>query len=133
MKALSIKQPWAHAILHLGKDIENRTRHTKHRGTVMIHTSKTIDVGAYYCLKSEGYELPSLDDLVVGSIVGSVEIIDSVEEHNSVWKEDGTKGYVLKNPKSLKSPIPCKGNLGFWNVPDDVEKLVSSQENSGKS
>jgi hypothetical protein len=25
MKAMSIKQPWVHVILHKGKDIENRT------------------------------------------------------------------------------------------------------------
>jgi hypothetical protein len=25
MKAMSIKQPWVHAILHEGKDIENRS------------------------------------------------------------------------------------------------------------
>jgi hypothetical protein len=25
MKAMTIKQPWVHAILHEGKDVENRT------------------------------------------------------------------------------------------------------------
>lgn len=28
MKALTIRQPWVHAILHEGKDIENRSRRT---------------------------------------------------------------------------------------------------------
>lgn len=34
MKALSIRQPWAWLIIHGGKDVENRTWHTKHRGAL---------------------------------------------------------------------------------------------------
>jgi len=41
MKALSIKQPWVHAILREGKDIENRTWTTKHRGWIALHASAT--------------------------------------------------------------------------------------------
>jgi hypothetical protein len=37
--ALSIRQPWAHAVLHLGKDVENRDWRypPTHRGTVIVH------------------------------------------------------------------------------------------------
>ena len=34
MKALSIRQPWAWAIINAGKDIENRQWPTKFRGSI---------------------------------------------------------------------------------------------------
>ena len=42
MKALSIRQPWAAAIVQLGKNIENRTWATRFRGPILIHAAKTI-------------------------------------------------------------------------------------------
>ena len=39
MKALTIKQPWVHAILHEGKDIENRSWQRSFRGWLAIHAS----------------------------------------------------------------------------------------------
>lgn len=40
MKALSVKQPWAWAIIHAGKDIEKRTWRTDYRGPLLIHAGK---------------------------------------------------------------------------------------------
>lgn len=37
MKALTVRQPWAWAIAHGRKRIENRIRSTKHRGPLAIH------------------------------------------------------------------------------------------------
>jgi hypothetical protein len=43
MKALSIRQPWAWAILHAGKRIENRDwRSCYYRGPILIHASKSV-------------------------------------------------------------------------------------------
>jgi hypothetical protein len=45
MKAPSIKQPWVRAILREGKDIENRTWQSKHRGSIALHASESPRVG----------------------------------------------------------------------------------------
>lgn len=111
---LTVKQPWAYCIMYLSKDIENRTRKTNIRGTIAIHASKQIDHAAYYWLRAQGYELPSIEALTTGKILGTVEITDCVQEHISIWKEKGTWGYVLQNPKPFSEPIAAKGNLGFW-------------------
>lgn len=37
---LSIRQPWAWAILHAGKDIENRDWATRFRGPFLVHAGK---------------------------------------------------------------------------------------------
>jgi len=40
MRGLSIKHPWAWAIVHAGKRIENRDWYCDYRGPVLIHASK---------------------------------------------------------------------------------------------
>ncbi len=57
MKALSIKQPWAWAILNAGKDIENRNWKTNFRGKFYIHASKKFDKSGYLWLKENAEEL----------------------------------------------------------------------------
>lgn len=115
IKALSVKQPWAYCIMHLGKDIENRTRKTSLRETIAIHASKQIDWDAYYALRFQGYELPLAENLITGKVLGTVELTDCVQAHTSKWKEEGTWGYVLQSPKPFTMPFEAKGQLGFWN------------------
>ncbi|MEV9477469.1 ASCH domain-containing protein [Aliarcobacter butzleri] len=129
MKCLTIKQPWAWLIFNDGginkglKNIENRNWHTNIRGTIAIHTSKKIDIEVYNGLiKYSGFKLPPLNELECGKIIGVVDIVDSVEKHSSYWKEYDSIGFVLENSKKLVSPIPLKGQLGFFNLSEDVLK-----------
>src|ERR1017187_9047245 len=46
IRTLSIRQPWAHAILHLGKDVENRSWSTPYRGSILIHASGRLESNA---------------------------------------------------------------------------------------
>lgn len=119
MKALSIKQPWAHLIIHHGKDIENRKWATAVRGTVLIHASKKVDKIAMARFK----HIIGDTELQTGGIVGSVNIVDVVTDSSSLWFQ-GPKGFVLRDP----TPLPflrCKGQLGFFNV--NYDKLVKEQ------
>ncbi|ARA81557.1 ASCH domain-containing protein [Pseudomonas ficuserectae] len=127
MKALSIRQPWAWLIIHGGKDIENRTWHTKLRGRFLVHASKGMTVKEWveasdFCI-AQGihdtpFDMPAYDDLQRGGIIGSVELVDSVDTSTSPWYM-GQKAFVLRDPKPL--PItPFKGRLGFFEVADDL-------------
>lgn len=40
MKAITVRQPYATAIIDLGKDTENRTRRWRYQGTLAIHAAK---------------------------------------------------------------------------------------------
>lgn len=131
MKGLTLKASWAWAVIHAGKDIENRSWKTKIRGRIAIHASSNITRKAYhiamtkisvYRWKSEPL-LPKYEDILKGVIIGSVEIVDCVRYSDSKWFE-GSYGFVLANPVPLKSPIPFTGKLGFWNVPEDIEKQL---------
>lgn len=47
MKALSIRQPWAWAIVNAGKRVENRTWETRYRGPILIHAAKGVTKREY--------------------------------------------------------------------------------------
>ena len=110
MKALSIKQPWAWLIVHGGKDIENRSWRTKHRGRFLIHASKKQDKKAMK-LFAQKY---NPEDLVYGAIIGSVELVDVVENSDSKWFH-GPIGFVLRDPKT-EDIRHCNGKLNFFEV-----------------
>jgi hypothetical protein len=143
MKGVSIRQPWAHAILHLGKDIENRSRLMERfteRVTVAVHASATMTIREWgqaidFVADNVGLEtmrqMPNPDDFTRGAIVGVVDIVGAVEDgqqHSSAWFV-GPCGYILANPRPLAAPIPFKGMLGFWTVPEGVEKAIYAQLN----
>ena len=146
MKAITIKQPWASLIVHGIKDIENRSWRTDFRGRVLIHSSAKGDIAKFKCLQPNQrlkvLNTPmgriGFNDLPFGSIIGSVEIVDCVQNHPSIWADKGIYNWVLANPVLFKKPIPAKGRLSFWeydnlsedarNVVDDVIKKLKSNE-----
>lgn len=112
MKALSIQQPWAWAIIHAGKDVENRTWPTQFRGRVLIHAGKKLDCDGEELLVALGLQ----PDMWFGGVIGAVDIVDCVTEMDSPWF-CGPYGFVLKNPEPLPFR-PCRGRLGFFNLED---------------
>lgn len=39
----------------------------------------------------------------------------------------GPVGFVLRDVRAVATPVPCKGALGFWQLPGDVERAVVEQ------
>ncbi len=74
MRALTVRQPWAHAIIHQGKTVENRSWLTKYRGLLAIHTSKTLDTAVTY--HADAPNPPALADLRFGEVIGTVRLLD---------------------------------------------------------
>lgn len=124
---LSIRQPWAHLIIHACKDVENRDWPTKVRGNVLIHAGKTMTRGDYeaaviFCSGlpdgtiSSDFWFPTFDKLKseCGGIVGMMRITDCVTESPSPWF-CGRFGFVIEAATSLPFE-PCKGALGFFHV-----------------
>lgn len=121
-KALSVRQPWAWAILHGGKDIENRSwKAVNHglnvRGEIVLHAAKGMtryeyeDAASF--MASIGVDCPPPADLTRGACIGTVEVIDVVNEHDSDWFF-GPRGLVLRNP-TPRVAVPVSGALGYFN------------------
>lgn len=121
MKALSLMQPWAWAVVRGIKDIENRKWATKFRGELLIHASMRWDPIGAIVLRENGVEPPSEKDLAFyfGAFVGKVTVIDCVRWHPSKWFF-GPWGFVLENPVEFKSPVAYPGQLGIFSVPRGV-------------
>jgi hypothetical protein len=132
LRALSLRQPWAWAILHAGKDIENRKWNTRVRGRIALHAAYGMTLEEY----QDGCDfinsikpnivVPAFEQIIRGAIVGLVEITDVVRKHSSPWFE-GPYGFVVARPQLLAMPIECPGALGFWNVSPELVRLIESQ------
>lgn len=126
--ALSIRQPWAWAIINAGKDIENRSWPTRFRGPVCIHAAKGMTNDEYYhanraiqtavgpvdraWLGRWNGVTPPPYRLERGGIIGVAEIVDCVSASDSPWFF-GRYGFVLRNAKPVEF-IQVKGALGFF-------------------
>jgi ASCH domain len=126
-QALSVRQPWAYAILHGGKNIENRTWPTQLRGTIAIHAGRTMepnDIDEFFRFLDErrlsGTWLTraAVESLPRGAVVGTVDIVGCVRESDSPWFE-GPFGFVLENPRPV-IPVACRGSQKFFDLPVEV-------------
>ena len=117
MRALSIRQPWANAIVYHGKDVENRTWATNYRGPVLIHAGKTWgreekEALAFLEKIIFGKRLGDMQCPRLGGIIGQADIVDCVTNMDSPWF-GGPYGFVLANVKP-RPFRPCRGALGFF-------------------
>jgi hypothetical protein len=136
VRALTVRQPWAWAIVHGGKDVENRTRNLAggYRGPVAIHAGLTDDDAAYdddmirQALSEcdDGWLLAE-EVGTLGAFVGVVDL-DSVHHDSdhgrghrcSPWAQSDLWHNVVTNPRPLPQPIPARGMLGLWTPTADV-------------
>lgn len=127
-KALSIRQPWAWAIVHAGKDVENRGWATRYRGRVLIHAAKGMTRAEYDEANLFIQSVLGPVDMAWlsrwlgvtaaphrldrGGIIGVAEIVDCVEVSRSPWFF-GPYGFVLASVRPLTF-TPCRGALGLF-------------------
>jgi hypothetical protein len=124
MKCVSFHQPWAWAILHAGKRVENRTWRTTHRGPLLIHASKSRRSydreAALYWPGRYGVALPAWDDLPTGVVVGIVDLVDCLPPVGlGPWAE-GPVCWVLARPRAFSVPVPFRGAQMLFDVPDEL-------------
>lgn len=141
MRALTLHQPWAWAITHADKRVENRSRPPPKSMVgqdFAIHAGLRLDehaVQRFY--RGDFGDLAAEvnpDDIVRGAVV-AVARLTKVVEHQYPGFEDhggdcwyfGPVGYLLANVRALPSPVPCRGMQGWWPLPPDVDAEVRRQ------
>ena len=90
LPALSVMQPWPHAMFHLGKDCENRTWNLPERffgRIVLIHAGLRLDVPAAERLRFT-YGAPAFT-YERGGIVGYAVFGECRDDHTSEWAAPG--------------------------------------------
>lgn len=144
MKCLTICQPYAWAMTAPGglKRIENRPKPISYRGPLLIHAGRSTDwIWKVYDddedlahpehpnLKKRAIRallpgLPPWHSLVFGAIVGRVEVLDCVPVEDVAVKGKpfawGPHCIVTDKPEVFAKPIPWRGMLGLFEVPDEV-------------
>jgi len=142
MKAISVKQPFAALIAAGIKQFETRKWKTAYRGPLLVHASLALHpLFVEYDFATETLELDNFSTkrwytvnkhLMArsGEMMCVVDLVDvqPFEDDKSVEDLaccDWYGGYVwkLENPK-LTFPIPLKGKLGIFDVPDELIKYV---------
>ncbi len=121
MKCLSVSQPYANLIIEGKKTIELRTWNTKFRGEFLVHAPLKVKTDACERLEIDKTKLKT------GFIIGKVELYDvkiyrSLSELKTDYKNHFASeeffhhryGFLLRKPRELRVPIPCKGSLGFF-------------------
>ena len=132
MKCLSVSQPFANLIVQGKKTIELRRWNTNFRGEFLIHSPLKIR-------KEDCNRLKITEKLITGAIIGKAEIYDVKKyKSNSEIKKDSKKhlasnkfqskyGFLIKNAKQFRIPIPCKGQLGFFDVNLKKSKVTTKE------
>ena len=129
MKCLSVCQPFAELIVQGKKTIELRKWNTKFRGEFLVHAPQKIRLDECKRLKMQ-------PEMTVGAIIGKVELIDVREYENTAQikidskkhlasndESDNKYGFILQNPKQLRVPIPCNGQLNFFEFKPELTKI----------
>jgi len=144
LKALSIMQPWPDAILFLGKDIENRSWSTYHRGPLVIHASRGWDPkgeqfirgllfkGETLVDRDRRLDVRDADDWMKrsrarrGAFLGLCWIVDVVECDERLQQLNrwafGPRcwllgdGHQFPGPRAFKTPVPGLGRLQLFDT-----------------
>lgn len=148
MKALTIHQPWAAAIAHGGKRVENRAWLTYHRGLIAIHAGASVGIRRTYdrAIRSvtvwSGYESIAtvVDQAAVRGAVVAVASLGDVCSASRFfglsmplqcdcgnWAQSGQRHFILTDVHPLPTPVPARGAQQLWTLPDEVEKAVRAQ------
>lgn len=123
MKALTIWQPWANAIAHHGKRIENRTWPPPKSiigERIAIHAGKKVDKDAVTML--------GVEPVPTGAIIATAVVLGWTnglpESHSQHRWFCGPCGWVLDQIRPLANPEPCRGAQGLWDVPPEVAARI---------
>lgn len=119
--ALSVRQPWAHALAMGWKPVENRRWRKpnpglRFRGPVALHASKGMTRDEFESardfIEDQGFTVPPPAEILRGGIVGVAVITDMVRDHPSPFFF-GPVGIVMADARPVDF-VPAGGALGFF-------------------
>jgi hypothetical protein len=152
MRAISLTQPWAQLVALGKKTIETRSWRTPYTGPIAIHAAKAMPPEAlalrltepfFSALGTDG--LRAIDGTARGAIVAvgnlagcrttNPGVLGRPDDAPLAWSDEYAFGdyspgrwmWFLEDVRALPEPIACRGALGLWDVPWDVEGRIARQ------
>jgi ASCH domain len=132
VKVLTIRQPWAWAVIYGGKDVENRRWRTAYRGLLLIHAGKNADPDpeAYPRLlwtmaDPEAFAQPRRAWEAREAIIGFVYLTDVLTDSPSPWATAGLYHWAFEFPAPVDPLVPCRGRPGLWVPPVAVAERLT--------
>jgi hypothetical protein len=126
LHALTLWQPWAWAVAHAGKGLENRDWRPPAwlvGKPLAIHAGKAWDPDAADFIERVSGRRPP-ESAIRGAIVavarlgGFVKDAEEAPPDQRLWFI-GRFGWLLEDVVSFE-PVPCRGAQKLWTVPSDV-------------
>lgn len=129
LRCLAVRNPWAWAICLGEHQTENRTWTTSHRGVIAIHASSTpAEVNRLH--KRDGTGAVRKKLFQYGAIIGLADIEDVVEYGPALEANPWASGpycWLMRNGRFLQEPIPLKGRLTLFHLPEEIAAQVLAQ------
>ena len=124
-RAIAIRQPFAWAIIHAGKDVENRLSSTRRLfksavgERVLIHASLGMTAAEYEnaaaFMASIGVPCPQREALQFGGVIGSVFVRDIITRSDSPWFRKGATALLFADARP-EPFMPVRGQTGLFPV-----------------
>jgi hypothetical protein len=131
----------------MGKAVENRSWPTDFRGPVAIHAGSGVgpkwefEDACEIVSSRSGLELEGVAHwaAVRGAVVAVAELTGVCSASLRYpfyaplncdcgeWAVNGQRHFLLADVRPLAEPVPVKGALGLWTLPDEVEAAVLAQ------
>lgn len=133
VRALTVHQPWAWAIAHAGKRVENRRWVTSYRGRVLVHAGaffdpagiddpRVVSAGADRQLVTGMGPEQLADQIFTGrAVVAVATLVDCHPDDGpcSPWSAEGHWHWVLDDVRPIP-PLPARGIQRLWTPPVDL-------------
>jgi hypothetical protein len=135
VKALSLTQPWASALFMDLKHYETRSWTTRYRGPLLIHAAKGFPKYARTFVEDEQtIGGRNLGELPLGALLGRIVLVDVVQTYplcetlSAIERlygdySVGRFAWKFNAPILFATPVPYKGQLGLFEVPDNLRWL----------
>ena len=125
VRGLTVRQPWAWAIAHAGKSVENRSKSLSWCGPVAIHAGLALADDADDPLIRAAWRDadPAVRRIVRGAIIAVADLVDCHPADDPgpdgsgccpPWGRPGGFHLVLDAVWVLDGPVECVGRLGLW-------------------
>ena len=143
--AFTCTGPYAILIMLGIKRVENRNMMPNPAsGRCAVGCSKSFckeEFGAFVQWASQALPLedfrvlPSWSDVEEwpGRIIGACDYVGGTDAGDGRWNEGYPYWWSLSNVVSFERPIPCRGNVGMWQMPTALSAAVSAADVLGRA